>query len=98
MTREIIYHDEDILLQIEYIKELDDYFLHTTVYNWSLSKAKKYIKGFGFILNQLKKQGITNLKALPSTDKEENWQRFFGFVDSGIRVGKYKVLELDYGC
>ena len=95
--REVLYHDDDILLQIEYIPEINEYFLHTTVYHFSLSKAKKYIKGFGLILNKLKEQGITNLKAIPPSDKEEKWQRFFGFTDSLIRINGYKVMELDYG-
>ena len=93
----ILHQDEDIVLKIEYVEAVDDYFLHTTVYSWSLSKAKKYIRGFGKILNELAVEGITNLKAIPPSEVEEKWQRFFGFTDSGIRVGTYKVLELEYG-
>lgn len=95
--REILYHGEEGILEIEYIEEVDDYFLHTRIYKFSPSIAKKMIKIFGNILVELSNQGITNLKAIPPGPKEEKWQRFFGFIESGIVLGNVKVMELDYG-
>jgi len=95
--KEILYHDDDVLLIMEYVEEVDDYFLHTKVYNFSPSKAKKMIREFGKILVELSERGITNLKAIPPGPKEEKWQRFFGFVESGIVLGNVKVMELNYG-
>ena len=93
----ILYQDEDGTVLLQYVEAVDEYFIHTHVYSWSLSKYKKYIKIFGGILADLREQGITNLKATPVTGKDEKWEELFGFVDSGIRIGQRKVMELDYG-
>jgi len=93
----ILYQDEDITILLQYVEEVNDYFMHTHVYSWSLSKYKKYLKVLGSILVELKKENITNVKAIPPTEQDEKWEKLFGFVDSGIRLGQYKVMELDYG-
>lgn len=93
----VVYFDEDVKVSLEWVDVLNSYAIHTKVNEWSLSKYKKYLSVFAEILNTLEKEGVTKIYAIPPSEKEEKWEELFGFKDSGLRIGQYKIMELDYG-
>src|SRR4030042_5937416 len=97
MIKKTVYSDEDIILHLVYFTEQNLCFIHSEVKKWSLSKYKKYLLVFAEILNQLHKEGIDELFAIPPTEKEEKWQGLFGFVDTGHRIEGYTVMGIKYG-
>ena len=92
-----VYEDNDVIVKLEWFEELKAYTIHTEVHNWSLSKYKKYIHILGKILNNLKSEGHTKLYAIPPTEKEQKWEELFGFKETCMTYGNYKIMELDYG-
>jgi hypothetical protein len=94
---EILYHDEDITVSIEFLYLIEGYLIHTKVRKWSLSKYKKYLNIYGYILNLLIDRGITRLFALPPSKKEQKWEELFGFKDTGTRINNYVLMEYKYG-
>ena len=91
---EILYSDEDIEITIELIGEDSTCFGHTLVKSWSLSKYKKYLKIFAIEKEKLRLRGITRVFALPPSEREEKWERLMGFIDTGFKVGPYKLMVL----
>lgn len=90
-----IYSDEDINISMEKFPLLPKgWLLHTKVNSWSISKYKKYLLIFGNLLNNIQDN---KLYAIPPSEKEEKWQMLFGFKDSGLRVGSYKIMEFNDG-
>src|SRR4030042_1576908 len=71
MIKKTVYSDEDIILHLVYFTEQNLCFIHSEVKKWSLSKYKKYLLVFAEILNQLHKEGIDELFAIPPTEGEE---------------------------
>lgn len=93
---EIMYTDEDITISLEYYENLNMHFIHSNVTNWSLSKYKKFLLIFGTILNSFRERDIKTVFALPPSEKEEKWERLFGFSDTGqIINNKYKLMRLN---
>ena len=97
MIKKQVYSDDDIVLNLVYFAEQKVCFIHSDVKKWSLSKYKKYLLIFAEILNQLHKEGIDELFAVPPTEKEEKWQGLFGFTDTGHKIDSYKVMGIKYG-
>lgn len=90
----IVYSDEDITLSLQYVEQYNLYFIHSTISSWSLSKYKKYISVFSKVLNDLNKEGVEVLYAIPPSEKEEKWQKLFGFTETIHMIGKYKLMEI----
>lgn len=94
----LLYKDEDIEVFMEWYPMLEAWGIHTTVHNFSKDKLKHWRKLFQEFLEHMKEKGITKFVAIPPSEKEEKWQRLFGFKDSGLYLANYyKVMELYYG-
>lgn len=91
----LLHEDENIAVWMEWYPMFDAWGLHTEVRKFSKDKLKQWRQMFQEFLNHMKTKGITKFIAIPPTEKEEKWQRLFGFVDSGFRLNTtIKVLEL----
>lgn len=91
-----LYSDEDIEVFAEKSAEITSgVFIHTNVRHFSLSKYKGFMLIWDKLLIQLKAEGWKHLYAIPPGIREEKWEMLFGFKDSGLEVGGYKLMILE---
>ena len=80
-----LYVEEQGFIGISFSEDLNNYVLHVTLKNWSLSEYKRYKKIFGVIKEELKK--LTPVVfSLCKTDKELKFNKVFGFKDTGLKA------------
>lgn len=89
----LLYKDDDIEVTMEWYPTLEAWGLHTKVKNFSPNKLKKWKKLFAEFLTYMNKQGINKFIAIPPTEKEEKWQKLFGFKDTRKTFVGCKIME-----
>lgn len=87
---ETLYEDEDCWLGKYYDKEINNWVLSTKIYNWSLSKYKKYLS----ILGQVLAKDNTMYLSYVRGKKEKKFNLLFGFKETNLKF-KYEGIEFE---
>lgn len=83
--RELIYQDDDILVECDYIVNRTKVSIHLTINSdvWSHSFMKRMLKIYEGIVDNFKKEGFTEIYGAPvkGNIKAKKLAKLFGFKD-----------------